>query len=110
LAKKGTEKPSKFKSSEIVVESDSEGDDGAAEAAKEMDADVFGDEATGDMDVDDEDTVAVPTKRKNRRAMIDSDDEDEEVPAPARDDSPATANGDGDTPMADSNNGGSDDE
>jgi RNA polymerase-associated protein CTR9 len=91
-----------------VVESDSEGDDGAAEAAKEMDADVFGDEAPGDMDVDDEETVTVPAKRKNRRAMIDSDDEDEEASPPVRDDSPGTANGDGDTPMA--NNTDSDDE
>jgi len=75
-----------------------------------MDADVFGDEAPGDMDVDDEETIAVPVKRKNRRAMIDSDDEDEgeEAPLAARDDSPGTANGDGDTPMA--NNADSDDE
>jgi len=108
LAKKGAEKPNKYKSSEIVVESDSEGDDGAAEAAKEMDADVFGDEATNDMDVDDEETVAAPVKRKNRRAMIDSDDSDEDA-APAREDSPATANGDGDTPMADSGNNGDSD-
>ncbi|KAH6682016.1 RNA polymerase II transcription elongation factor-like protein [Halenospora varia] len=98
LAKKGQEKPSKFKSSEIVVESDSEGDDGAADAAKEMDNDV-GDEPA--MDVDEDEAAPVPTRRANRRAMIDSDDEDEDegAPAPAQDGSPATANGD--TPMAD---------
>ncbi|KAI9050131.1 hypothetical protein LZ554_006272 [Drepanopeziza brunnea f. sp. 'monogermtubi'] len=111
LAKKpALEKPSKFKSSEIVVESDSEGDDGAAEAAKAMESDTFGEEQNMNVDVpSDEETVAAPaSKRKNRRAMIDSDDSDEEgedaeaAPAPAKDDSSATANGDAnDTPMAD---------
>jgi RNA polymerase-associated protein CTR9 len=117
-SKKGNaEKPNKFKSSEVVVESDSDGDDGAAEAAKAMDDDIFGDgDEQGGMDVDagsEEETVA-PVKRKSRRAMIDSDDEDEDVPEPAKEDSPATANNeaDGDTPMADSprNAADSDDE
>lgn len=104
LAKKGSaEKPNKYKSSEIVIESDSEGDDGAAEAAKAMEEDVFGDEPAADMEVDagsDEETVAAPIKRKNRRAMIESEDEDEDGTQAPREDSPATANGD--TPMADS--------
>ena len=93
-----------------MVESDSEGDDGAAEAAKAMDEDDFGEEPTGDMDVDEEETVAAPVKRKSRRAMIDSDDdeEDEEAPRPALEDSPATANGD--TPMGNSANADSEDE
>jgi RNA polymerase-associated protein CTR9 len=100
LAKKGaTEKPNKFKSSEIVVESDSDGDNGAADAAKEMDDDVLSD-APAAMDVDEDEATPAPIKRKNRRAMIDSDDEDEDDEAPApREDSPGTANGD--TPMAD---------
>lgn len=105
LAKKAATKPSKYNlSSEIVVESDSEGDDGAADAAKEMNDDVFGDETAG-MDVDapsDEETIAVPTKRKNRRAMIEeSDDEEADAGAAPAKDSPGTAEGDGDTPMAD---------
>jgi RNA polymerase-associated protein CTR9 len=103
LAKKAATKPSKYNlSSEIVVESDSEGDDGAADAAKEMDDDVFGDDTAG-MGVDaasDEETVAVPAKRKNRRAMIEESD-DEEADADAAKNSPGTAEGDGDTPMAD---------
>lgn len=106
LGKKSQEKPNKYKSSEIVVDSDSEGDNGAAEAAKEMD--VADDEPTMDVDVqsDEEATPArAASKRKSRRTMIDSDDEDEEeaAPAPAKEDSPATANGEtADTPMADS--------
>ncbi|KAF4629146.1 hypothetical protein G7Y89_g9002 [Cudoniella acicularis] len=110
LTKKGQDKPSKFKSSEIIVESDSDGDDGAADAAKEMDNDQ-GDEPA--MDVDEDEPAPAPVKRKNRRAMIDSDDEDEDegAPTPAKEDSPGTANGD--TPMADTpanNDDGSDDE
>lgn len=110
--KSAVEKPGKYKSSEIVVESDSEGDDGAAEAAKAMEDDVFGDdEPTENMDVDagsDDEAMATPVvKRKSRRAVVSEDeDEDEDGPAPApKEDSPATANGDGDvvdTPMADS--------
>lgn len=94
LAKKSS-KPSKYTlSSEIVVESDSDGDDGALEAAKEMNEDAFGDENAGGMDVDaasEEETVTVPVKRKNRRARIEeSEDEDaDEDAAPV------------DTPMAD---------
>ncbi|EPE27601.1 TPR-like protein [Glarea lozoyensis ATCC 20868] len=99
LAKKGAnDKPSKFKSSEIVVESDSDGDNGAADALKEMDDEVLSD-APASMDVDEDEAAPAPAKRKNRRAMIDSDDEDEDEEPAARDDSPATANGD--TPMAD---------
>ncbi|CAG8958833.1 hypothetical protein HYFRA_00011784 [Hymenoscyphus fraxineus] len=99
LAKKAQEKPNKFKSSEIVVDSDSEGDTGAAEAAKELEQDDVGSEVPQDMDVDEEDEPAVvPVKRKSRRAMIDSDDEDEEDMA--KNDSPGTASGD--TPMAES--------
>jgi RNA polymerase-associated protein CTR9 len=104
-------------SSEIVVESDSDGDNGAAEAAKEMDADVFGDEEHTNMDVDagsEEETVAAPVKRKNRRAMIEESDEEEDedtAQTPAKDDSPATASGDVvDTPMADTPAGDSEDE
>ncbi|KAL3419460.1 tetratricopeptide [Phlyctema vagabunda] len=110
LAKKAaaSEKSGKYKSSEIVVESDSEGDNGAADAAKEMDADL--DEAAA-MEVDDagsDEDVAAPVKRNNRTRRIASDDEDEDneedsAPAKAADDSPATANGEtADTPMADS--------
>ena len=111
LAKKASEKPSKYKSSEIVVESDSEGDDGAADAAKEMDADVFGDDdgPAPNMDLDggseDEAVASAPIKRKNRRAMIEESDEEDEDTAPPvlKEDSPGTANGDVvDTPMADS--------
>ncbi|KAG0652082.1 Tetratricopeptide repeat 1 [Hyphodiscus hymeniophilus] len=110
LGKKNpVEKPSKYKSSEIVVESDSEGDDGAAEARQAMDDDVFGDEEHARMDVDagsDDEAEATPAvKRKSRRAVVSEDeDEDDDAPAAApQDDSPATANGDAsDTPMADS--------
>lgn len=105
LAKRGSKQSKYTLSSEIVVESDSEGDDGAAEAAMEMDNDVFGDEEPTTMDVDagsDDETVAVPVKRKNRRAMIEeSEDEGEDDnAAPAKGDSPGTANGDADTPIA----------
>ena len=106
--KNAVEKPSKFKSSEIVVESDSEGDDGAAEARQAMETDAFGDE-TANMDVDvgsDDEAESTPiVKRKSRRAVVSEDeDEDDEAPAAAaKDDSPATENGDPvDTPMADS--------
>lgn len=103
LAKKAQEKPNKFKSSEIVVDSDSDGDNGAAEATQEMGRDAIEGTEPADMDIDEEEEPTVaPVKRKSRRAMIDSDDEDEEdAPAAsgARDESPGTANGD--TPMGD---------
>lgn len=104
--KNAVEKPSKYKSSEIVVESDSEGDTGAAEAEREAKDDVGDDEPGSDMDVDEEDAVATPVvKRKSRRAVVSEDEDDEDDgPVPAlKEDSPATANGDVvDTPMADS--------
>jgi RNA polymerase-associated protein CTR9 len=107
--KNAVEKPSKYKSSEIVVESDSEGDDGAAEAAKAMDEDVFGDdEPVANMEVDagsDDEAEATPVvKRKSRRAVVSEDeDEDDDVPPAPKEDSPDTANGEVvDTPMADS--------
>lgn len=96
LQKRAPDKPNKYKSSEIVVESDSEGDDGAADAAKAMDDDVFSDDEPDPMDVDE--TAAPAPARKNRRVIDSDDDEDEEeAPAPAsapREDSPGTANGD----------------
>ncbi|KAI6709814.1 tetratricopeptide [Diplocarpon mali] len=109
LAKKAThEKPNKFKSSEIVVDSDSDGDDGAADAARAMESDTLGEEQNVDMDVEapsDDETISAPaaSKRKGRRAMIASDDDEEEGAVPAKEDSPATANGDtADAPMVDS--------
>ncbi|RDW84476.1 tetratricopeptide-1 [Coleophoma cylindrospora] len=104
--KAAPEKAGKFKSSEIVVESDSEGDNGAADAAREMDADE-----PSAMDVDeagsDEEVTTAPIKRTNRTRRIASDDEEDEdddvAPAKSGEASPATANGDAvDTPMADS--------
>ena len=118
MAKKAApEKANKYKSSEIVVESDSEGDDGAADAAKAFDddRDIFGDEADAPdpMDADagsDDEAVAAPAKRKSRRVVVDDDedeDEDEDEDAAAasapKEDSSGTANEDGvDTPMTDS--------
>ncbi|KAG9233452.1 RNA polymerase II transcription elongation factor-like protein [Amylocarpus encephaloides] len=102
LAKKSQEKPDRYNLSSAIVESDEDGDDGAAEAAKQMENDDVLSDLPNDMDVDDEEeeSAPAPVKRKSRRAMIDSDDEDA-TPAPAtRDDSPDTANGD--TPMGDS--------
>ncbi|RFU32982.1 hypothetical protein B7463_g3317, partial [Scytalidium lignicola] len=119
LTKKGTAVSSKkYKSSEIVVESDSDADNGAADAVQEMDNDIFGgeDDAADDMNVDaasDEEAVALPVKRKARNRVIEDDDEEEEeeeeeaVATPAKEDaenSSLTANDDAppDTPMADS--------
>lgn len=112
LAKKREpkEKGSKFKSSEIVVESDDSGDDGVAEAMKAMDEDVDEDaDPETHMDVDagsgDEVEETPVVKRKSRRAVVseDEDDDDEAPAAVPREDSPATADGDPvDTPMAES--------
>ncbi|TGO28015.1 hypothetical protein BPAE_0033g00170 [Botrytis paeoniae] len=117
LAKKGGEKKDegKYKSSEIVVESDSDGDDGADEARKAMEGEAGDDvemqEATNGQttaaggDSDEEEQV-VKTTRKSRRGVIE-DDEDEDVEADTsavgathQEDSPNTANEDNDTPMA----------
>lgn len=66
LQKKVPEKPNKYKSSEIVVDSDS--DDGAEAAAREMQDDVLdgvdGEDGEDAMDVDEE---VAPPPRKNRR-------------------------------------------
>ncbi|THV55637.1 hypothetical protein BGAL_0005g00160 [Botrytis galanthina] len=117
LAKKGGEKKDegKYKSSEIVVESDSDGDDGADEARKAMEGEAGDDvemqEATNGQttaaggDSDEEEQV-VKTTRKSRRGVIE-DDEDEDIEADTsavaathQEDSPNTANEDNDTPMA----------
>ena len=105
--KNAVEKPSKFKSSEIVVESESDKDNGAAEDTKAMDADPFAeDEAMMEVDggSDDEAEATPVVKRKSRRAVVSEDgDDDDDEPAASKEDSPATANGDPvDTPMADS--------
>lgn len=106
LGKKAGKQSKYTLSSEIVVESDSDADDGAAEAAKEMNDDIFGEDDAGGMDVDaasEEETVTVPIKRKNRRARIEeSDDEDaDEDAGPVGENSPGAENSDGDTPMPD---------
>jgi RNA polymerase-associated protein CTR9 len=107
ISKKDT---AKYKSSEVVVDSDSEGGNGATEAAKEMDRDLSDEDRPAyrdTMDVDpaegsdDEEVATVPVARKNRTRRIESDDEDEDAPA-IDNESPATANGDEvDTPMND---------
>ncbi|KAM3076138.1 protein required for normal CLN1 and CLN2 G1 cyclin expression [Clarireedia jacksonii] len=126
LAKKGGEKSQrakepagKYKSSEIVVESDSDADDGAAEARRAMEGedDVDMEGATQGMgarggDSDEEEQV-VKSKRKSRRGVIEDDEEEDEEDADKavpKDDSPGTAKGDGDTPMAGAGLGDDDDE
>ncbi len=123
LAKKASKKDSgKYKSSEVIVDSDSEGQGGDADGQKNMDGDVSGDgwgpDERDNVPVDaaegsdDEELTAAPVARKNRTWRIESDDEDEdeeeEAPAASKpaagedSDGGANANGDAvDTPMAD---------
>ncbi|TAQ86934.1 hypothetical protein B7494_g4731 [Chlorociboria aeruginascens] len=105
LAKKSQaqEKPNKFKSSEIVVESDSEEDNGVRDAEREMED--LPEDDDGGMDVDEETVAAATSKRKTRRVLEDDEDEDDGVEDGGEKEasSPNTANGD--TPMA-----GADDE
>lgn len=99
LERKGTAvKASKYKSAEMIEDSDEEDDAGLQPAAKSDDVETPGAVSSpaaddtmadgGDED-DEEEAVSRPSQRKKQNRVLDDDDEDE-------DEAPATTNGGGD--------------